>query len=39
MEKSSSIVLSEAEKAQVRGGELPVRFEGWYSLQELLEYV
>jgi hypothetical protein len=39
MEKSSSIVLSEHEKALVRGGEIPERFLGWYSLEELKEYV
>ncbi|CAL9981462.1 hypothetical protein VPHD148_0241 [Vibrio phage D148] len=39
MEKNSSIVLSETEKAQVRGGQVPERFVGWYTLQELLEHV
>ena len=35
MEKSSSVVLSESEKAQVRAGILPARFEGWYTIEEL----
>lgn len=39
MEKNSSIVLSESEKAEVRGGEVPSRFIGWYTLQELQEFV
>lgn len=46
MEKSSEVVLSEEEKAQIRGegklvksagvtSKVPERFQGWYSHEEL----
>jgi len=37
VEKSSDIFLTEGEKAEVRAGILPERFEGWYTLEELQE--
>jgi hypothetical protein len=39
MEKSSEIHLTEGEKAQVRAGSLPERFDGWYTLEELQEMI
>lgn len=39
MEKSSTIFLTDTEKALIRGGTIPERFEGWYTLEELKEYL
>ena len=39
MEKNSSIILTETEKSLVRGGVVPERFQGWYTLEELKDYV
>lgn len=35
MEKNSSIILSDAEKALIRADIIPERFIGWYTLDEL----